>query len=593
MALRSVQQKLFLSAVGIAALALALAGGLMTLSVQREANRRVEQLLRNDAAVAVALLSSAPASASPGASLTRDAHRIGALLEARVTLIGPDGTVLGDSTEAEDALPALENHATRPEVVDAGVHGIGVARRASATMGEEMLYVALSVSHPRVRVVRVALPLASISDQWRSVLTPFVVALGLALLVGAVAAALAAARMGQRIRSIVWVAERYRAGDFSPARLDFGTDELGFVAGTIDDVVHTLGAQLREQRVSQERMDAMLGSMSEGIVVVDQTGRVHIMNAAARDMLDLSPGLQHGTERRTHYLELIRDAAVSRIVTAALEGRAIPEAEIAPRDQRRRITVRGAPIGGPHGGDGAVLVFHDVTELRRGDTMRRDFVANVSHELRTPLTAVQGYAEMLREPDLTEADAQRAVETILRNTSRMERLVQDLLRLARLDAGQEIAARTPCDVAAAVRGVLDDLGPTIQARRQSLHVEIVPEATVVAADPAKLHDVLRNLIANASAYAPEGSAVRVGTRQAAGGVAVEVDDEGPGIPDAQRDRIFERFYRLDPSRARDVGGTGLGLSIVKHLVELMGGTVRVTNRDTGGARFTVELPRAD
>jgi two-component system phosphate regulon sensor histidine kinase PhoR len=237
-------------------------------------------------------------------------------------------------------------------------------------------------------------------------------------------------------------------------------------------------------------------------------------------------------------------------------------------------------------------VLHDISELRRADQVRRDFVANVSHELRTPLTAVRGYLEALAEPDVTPEERQRFLDILTANTRRMERLVRDLLRLARLDAGQESVELVACDPRELLQAVIADLEPSLQARRQSVEIVVDADAEKVTADIGKLHDVLRNLIANASTYAPEGSTIDVAVDRAAAWVRIAIADQGPGIPEDDLPRIFERFYRVDKSRTRDPGGTGLGLAIVKHLVELHGGHVHVENAATGGARFTIELPAA-
>src|SRR5437867_2158371 len=240
---------------------------------------------------------------------------------------------------------------------------------------------------------------------------------------------------------------------------------------------------------------------------------------------------------------------------------------------------------------GAVVVLHDITELRRADQIRRDFVANVSHELRTPLTAIRGYVEALGESDATADERRQFLDIIARHTHRMERLVKDLLRLARLDAGQESIDITACDTRGLVNGVVTDLAPALGDRRQRVAVSIGPGAETVRGDAAKLHDVLRNLIANAVTYAPENSAIAVEATRGEHGVEISVCDEGPGIPEDDLSRVFERLYRVDKSRARDPGGTGLGLAIVKHLVELHDGQVRAENRPERGAKFTITLPR--
>jgi two-component system phosphate regulon sensor histidine kinase PhoR len=242
---------------------------------------------------------------------------------------------------------------------------------------------------------------------------------------------------------------------------------------------------------------------------------------------------------------------------------------------------------------GAVLVLHDITELRRLDQIRRDFVANVSHELRTPLTAIRGYIEALAEGDSSPDESRRFHEIILRHSIRMEQLVKELLRLARLDAGQETLDITSCDTRTIIQAVANDLARALEAKRQRVEIGVGDGAEHVRADPVKLHDVLRNLVANAIAYGYEGTAIHVDAQRENGAVAVAVSDQGPGIPEEDLARVFERFYRVDRSRARDPGGTGLGLAIVRHLVELHGGRVRAENRPSGGARFVVELPHRD
>jgi two-component system phosphate regulon sensor histidine kinase PhoR len=239
---------------------------------------------------------------------------------------------------------------------------------------------------------------------------------------------------------------------------------------------------------------------------------------------------------------------------------------------------------------GAVLVLHDITDLRRADQIRRDFVANVSHELRTPLTAIRGYVEALSDGDVTPDNSRRFLDIIERHTARMERLVKDLLRLARLDAGQETLDISSCDSRNLINAVLAELASALEQRRQHVEVAIGPGAESVRADPAKLHDVLRNLIANAITYSPEQTTIRVEATRDVASTVVAVSDEGPGIPEEDLSRVFERFYRVDKSRARDPGGTGLGLAIVKHLVELHKGAVAAENRAAGGARVSVRLP---
>jgi two-component system phosphate regulon sensor histidine kinase PhoR len=325
------------------------------------------------------------------------------------------------------------------------------------------------------------------------------------------------------------------------------------------------------------------------VIVVDPQARLQLVNDAARQMLKLEADtIAIGRP----YIETIRMPAIAELVAAVLVGRTPHALELSPpRDPSRTIMARAAPAAGAVA-HGVILVLHDITDLRRADQIRRDFVANVSHELRTPLTAIRGYVEALSEGDASVEESRRFLDIIARHTQRMERLVKDLLRLARLDAGQETLDVIACDTRSLAEAVVADVMPEVTARGQRVVVTIGPGADTLRADPAKLHDALRNLVANAIIYAPEHTTIRIDAEQVDGRVAISVSDEGPGIPDEDLSRVFERFYRVDKSRARDPGGTGLGLAIVKHLVELHGGTVHAGNRAEGGARFTITIAAA-
>jgi two-component system phosphate regulon sensor histidine kinase PhoR len=326
--------------------------------------------------------------------------------------------------------------------------------------------------------------------------------------------------------------------------------------------------------------------MAEGVVVVNAEGQVQLANLAARRMLRL----QEGAEGR-HYLEIVRDPDIAAQVSAALAGREGESIEL-PLQHGLIVTVRTAPVAAERA-TGAVVVLHDITDLRRADRVRRDFVANVSHELRTPLTAVRGYVQALLDGGADGPSSRKFLEIISRHTLRMERLVRDLLRLARLDAGQEQREHVPCTVASLFSGVEADLLPLLESRGVRVRHEIGAEADTVHGDPAALHDVFRNLLENAVNYSPENGTVVMGSQREGGRMLLSVADQGCGIPEADLGRVFERFYRVDKARSRserDPGGTGLGLAIVKHLVELHGGRVRAVNSRDRGAVFTVELP---
>ena len=578
------QTQFFLTALTAAILALGVAGILFATTMRRQIDDQIESTLVAETRLAAELLSQTTTPPTI-AELQEEAVRIGDLLSARVTFVAEDGRVLGDSFEKLADLASMENHAQRPEVVDARAHGIGRSRRYSASVKMDMLYAAVPVRHPTIAFVRVAVPLTDVGHQVQTVLTATGTGLGLALVGAAAIAWLFSIRISQRVRLIAQVARRYESGDLTPPHLGFGDDELGTVARALDQSVQEVGRRLAEQARDRARMEAILAGMVEGVIVVDAQGRLQLVNDAARLMLkltDVAIGRQ--------YSETIRVPAIAELVAEVLLGHKPDALQLSPpRDPSRAIMARAAPAAGS-AEHGVILVLHDITDLRRADQIRRDFVANVSHELRTPLTAIRGYVEALSEEDTNAEERRRFLEIIGRQTQRMERLVKDLLRLARLDAGQETLDLVACDTRLLVEGVVDDLESAADERQQRVEVEIAQDAAIVHADPAKLHDALRNLVANAITYSPEQSTIRVEATPVDGRMTISVSDEGPGIPDDHLTRVFERFYRVDKSRARDPGGTGLGLAIVKHLVELHGGRVHVENNLQAGARFIITLP---
>jgi len=579
------QVKFFLAALTSAVIALVVAGALFAWMMRRQIDGQIETTLVAQARLAADLLArGTPALTMP--ALDAEADRLGALTATRVTLIAPDGRVLGDSSETLDGVAAMENHGQHPEVVDARTSGLGRAKRHSDTLKVDILYIAVPVHHPALAFVRLARPLTNVRQQLRAVLAVTMTALGLAFAGATLMAWIFSARIGRRVHDVEELAGRYRRGDLTPPQMDFGDDELGAVARSLDESVQEVGRRLAEQARDRGRMEAILAGMVEGVIVVDPQGRLQLANDAARRILKLD-----GVAIGRPYVETIRHPAIAELVAAALVDRKPEPLQLSPpRDSSRTIIARAAPATGDSA-HGVVVVMHDITDLRRADQIRRDFVANVSHELRTPLTAIRGYVEALTEGDTDPEESRRFMAIIVRHTERMERLVKDLLRLARLDAGQETLDLMDCDTRALAQAVVADLARALDERHQHVEIAVALDLDTVRGDPAKLHDALRNLVANAVTYAPEHTTIRIEVGAVDGRVAVSVSDEGPGIPEDDLSRVFERFYRVDKSRARDPGGTGLGLAIVKHLVELHRGEVRAENRAEGGARFIVTLPR--
>jgi two-component system phosphate regulon sensor histidine kinase PhoR len=441
----------------------------------------------------------------------------------------------------------------------------------------------LGASALAVFFIAIAMSPSLSGDLQARLFTIAALALGGALVVALLVSSALASPHEQRVSAIVDVARRYAVGDLRRATPDYGDDEIGEIARAMDSAVQALGARIEELSRDRTRMVAILASMVEGVLVVDEQGRLQHVNEAARRMLRMGTDVENRA-----YVEAIRHPGIVGEIKAVLGGEQSQGLEFSLiRDVNRIFVARVAPV--VSAGRGVVVVLHDITDLRRADQIRRDFVANVSHELRTPLTAIKGYVEALQDdPDDAEA-RDRFLEIIHRHSTRMERLVSDLLRLARIDAGQEVAELAPCDVGEMLDGLVTDFDTLVKQKQQMVRLAVEPQASRMVVDPAKLHDIVRNLIENAISYTPEGGTIEVGARLAGNRYEITVADDGPGIPPEHVSRIFERFYRVGKSRARP-GGTGLGLAIVKNLVSVMQGDVSVANRAQGGAVFTVKLP---
>jgi len=508
---------------------------------------------------------------------------------ARVTVVGPDGTVLADSDED----PArMENHGDRPEVKAAWVEGRGRATRLSQSVKQDLAYMAVRVSWATTGpvVLRLALPLRTVNQAAGDLRAPLAAILVLALTIGGGAAFVMSRRFSRRVIRLKSFLQRVAEGDFRAEPVVEGGDEIAELQGSLNQAVERLAQSMRTLEGERNQSAAVLSSMSEGVAVVDRDERIRYSNPAFRRALH--SGREQTFEGR-RLVELTRQSEILAMVQGVLKGGERMEAEIATASLKpRHFLVRAAPAGET----GAVLVVLDITEIRRLERVRRDFVANVSHELRTPLTAIQGFAETLLRGALDEPEnSRRFVEIIRDHAWRLARLTEDLLKLSLIEAGKLELELRPISVASVVEQCAETARLKLIEKRQSLTVSVCEPPPLVRADSHALLDVLRNLLDNAIQYTPEDGhvAIRVFVAGAEGDeeVRIAVEDDGIGIPASSHDRIFERFYRVDAARSRKVGGTGLGLSISKHLAEGMGGRIELESQLGRGSTFTVVLPR--
>lgn len=566
-------RKLFAATLGLLVLALAIFG---VLSAQATRARLLDEMTRRlgtDAEMLKLLVATRRDPAAIQSALSELSHR----LEARFTVIDPDGRVLADS----DHDPAgMDNHNSRPEVRQARETGSGTQRRYSETIRTDMIYHALLLEQPAGVVVRAALPLTRIQEEVSGVYQSMWIAFGGIAIVAAAVMFLIAREITQPLREMRLLADWVAAGDFTRKAPSRAPDEIGHVGVALNRMADELSARLEKLRGERAKLEAVISSMEEGVIPLDPDGKIMGVNAAAKELFGLRDdplGLR--------LWEVIRLPGLEDAAAKALKRRArvTDSFEV----DQRVVSVRLSPVSD---GQGAVLVAHDITEDRRYDTLRKEFVANVSHELRTPLSVVQGYVETLLEGAWKEEkSALEFLGIIDKNVRRLSAIVSDLLDLSKLESGGHVLVPRTVDVKALVERVGEAFRPVAERKRLQLTVEAGPAAGFLEADGTLLERALSNLVDNALKYTPEGGRIRVWGGVDGGQVALLVEDNGMGIPEADLPRIFERFYRVDKSRSRDLGGTGLGLSIVKHIAQLHGGSISVRST-LSGSTFTLRIP---
>ena len=579
----SVRLRLAAALVGLV-LVVAIAFGVVARrSLEERARERLADSLEANARLALALLGDDLFSDARRAELP---ERIAALARSgsRLTLVNSQGVVVADSEVPAKELPALDNHLARPEVAAAMAGGVGRDQRVSGTRGRSQLYVAVPAPGG---VVRVAADSALVAAEVAALERALVVAAAVGLVLAAALAAGFATLLTRRVSELRGVVRAIAAGDLSQRLPWRSGDELGAIASALDEMTQQLQRRLTQASDEKERLRAVLQGMVEGVLVLDRSGRVILANPRLRELF----GVWGGVEGRPA-LEVIRRADVeSALVEAATAREPVLRELHLTADGDRHLEMHAVRFPAQGALLGTVAVFHDVSEIRRLEDIRRDFVANVSHELRTPLTAIRGFAETLRGSELPVEQSRQYLDVILRHADRLGALIEDLLELSRIEGGTRELALEPIDSAALARGLLQDLKPRLDARRLQAECRAGP-APLAYADRRALEQVLLNLLDNAIKYSEPGGRIELSISGSTAGVRIDVRDTGIGIPEADRARIFERFYRVDKARARDLGGTGLGLAIVKHLVQAQDGEVFVSSREGHGSTFTVRLPAA-
>jgi len=555
-------------------------------SVHRALTGNLEQRLVSGARAASVLLTGRMVGRPTIDAINPIARSLGASLGARVTIVLPNGYVVGDS-EADPR--HMENHADRPEIRTALARGAGETRRFSSTTGVDRLYVAEPIrsSGRVVGVLRLSLPLSEVDRQVGALTGPIVLSIAVAAVVAILLGLWIASSISTPVRQLTAMAHRLAQGDLSQrARVPPG-DEVGDLAASLNAMASQLDAAVGDLAMSERTMRAVVSGMTDGIILTDAQGFVSLFNPAAEQMLHIGADRALG---RT-VLDATLNKRLSDMVARALEQRECASMDVVLHQPDERVlSAYVAPVETEGAIRGAVAILHDLTEARRMEEMRREFVANASHELKTPLSSVKLMVETLLSGAKDDPDAEdRFLRVIATETDRLVSVVEDMIRLSAAEGQAAPLRQERVPVRDAAAAAISHVQPVVSSKGQTLVSQISDDA-VAYGDPEAVERILTNLLDNATKYTNEGGEIRLSAWVGGGEVLLHVSDTGIGIPAEHLPRIFERFYRVDKARSRAAGGTGLGLAIVKHLVERMGGRMHVESTPGKGSTFTVALP---
>jgi two-component system phosphate regulon sensor histidine kinase PhoR len=517
---------------------------------------------------------------------------------ARVTLIDASGRVLADSAVRDGDLAGVENHRTRPEIEQAVATGSGTDLRASHTTGERTLYRAVRLGDPGAAsaplYLRLGLPMTALEHELTILQRNLTLAFGSAFLIAVAMSVWLARSLTRPLSDITAAARQLAGGNLSVAVRTSSRDEVGLLADTLNRMTRELRSKIEELSEDRSQLLAMLTSMVEGVMVLDSKGRILQVNPAWERMF----GVTRNEARGRQSSEVFGHPKLNALVSAVLAARTGQEGEIL-LPSGRCLNVEASVAGGEQDNEAcAVLVFHDITELRRLEHIRKDFVANVSHELRTPLTSIKGYVEALLDGGKDDPQTSvRFLDIILKQSDRLNLILEDLLQLSKIESGQVQFKQEPLHIGSVIERTIAMIKPLADKKQHRLIAQVDADLPLITGDQERLVQVLANLLDNSIKYTPEGGQITLSARrllatrtEPGDGVELMVSDTGIGIPEADRPRVFERFYRVDKARSRELGGTGLGLAIVKHIVEGHGGQIHVEANVPSGSRFVVRLP---
>lgn len=584
------RKRVFLSYFFVIVVPFALA--VVTLDRRLEKNSRdeIRDSLLKQALLLDMQIRSAQTSPFNSAQLQELALDVAGRIHARVTVVALSGRVLADSDTETERLGMLDDHSGRPEIAAAFSDGIGESVRYSSTLKVPMMYLAVPIKSSGIiaGAVRLSLPLVKVERILAATRGTIMMSAAVAVLLALLLGALLTRSLLQPLGRIIYTSRKFASGDFSSRVFGEADDEIGELAATLNTMAQDIQDKVGRIEIQNQQLRTIFQSMVEGIVVVDKRTAVLTVNQTVEKIF----GFAANEVQNRLFLEVIPNTDLADIVMRVLnEGKYAFQELVLLWPIDKVLQVNGAPIFEDGRVSGCLLVIHDITELRKLEKIRSDFVANVSHELKTPLTSIKGFVETLLDGAVEDTShAREFLQIIQEHTNRLNNLINDLLDLSYLESREVGIDKKEICLRELVDRVVVGFGAQMKRKGVNASVDI-PDGLNVSADPGKMEQVFTNLIDNAIKFNKPNGTVYIEYRDEGPRAKITVIDTGTGIPAKDLPRIFERFYRVDKARSRELGGTGLGLAIVKHIVELHGGIAGVESTEGLGSKFWFTLPK--
>jgi len=584
-----IQIKLFLTYLLISLLGLFLAGVLILTSERKRSLIQLEQSMFSQTHLLSDIFSTSLSDSLSLAKIDSLTDEFSRGIQGRITIIDKQGKVLGDSYESGEKLSNMENHKNRPEVASALQDNPGKSIRYSYTVKEEMIYIAFPIKYRGevTGVARLALPLTELRHQQNRILNIVLLGLVAAFIFSLILSFGFANRVSKPLRQMMQIGKSMSKGDFTQRTKIKTRDEIGELGEILNQMSDELSQKIAQIGEEKSQLDSILSSMVEGVLAVDSSGKVLLVNKTLSQVFNLSSA-NYGKP----YYEVIRNPELNQFIQQVM---------LDPKEKRKEVSffhpeekdfmVQSALVEQKRKGSIFLLfVFHDITELKKTERVRKDFVANVSHELRTPLTSIKGFIEALKDGAINDPEKSvQFLSIISQHADRMNKIVTDLLQLSRIESKDFILKIELFFLKELLDEVFATLKNSAQEKSQVLEIGIPSSNLKISADRHWITQALTNLVDNAIKYTPEKGKIKIEAKDKGESAEIVVIDNGIGIPQKDLPRIFERFYRVDKGRSRESGGTGLGLSIVKHIIEAHGGKVEVKSQEGRGSEFSFTL----